>query len=144
MDEDYLQKNTLTASVSAKINAGNYQSRDFFISRTVIMPNDSDILDYYHTREDIYSQLAAEVELEAATTLRLLKESEGWEDDSEAYEKVLASTREWKAASIEDFQKLSPYHAYLINEEKKRVKRSPEYKARKTTSNVENEANRAR
>lgn len=136
MDEDYFQKNTITRSYSRKINLGNYESADFFASQTIIAPNDISLVEYHELSEDLFAQVKAEVELQIA------KVKPDLNGDDEAFKRVLQNTSQFKSASMEDFQKLSPFQASIVNELKKAYKRSPEYKELKGNNSVENEQNR--
>lgn len=144
MDEDYLQKNTITRSFAKKVNLGNYESADFFSSQTMIVPNDTSLLDYHQMSEDLFAIVMAEVEQQVAQYRAAHASMEGSEvqGDWDAFARVLDNTSEFKSASMADFQKLSPFQTEIVNKLKKAYKRSPEFKQRVGNTTVENEQGR--
>jgi len=145
MDEDYLQKNTITRSFARKVNLGNYESADFFASQTMVVPNDTSLVDYHQMSQDLYAQVMAEVEQQVAEYRAAHAAMDGVDinGDWDAFSRVLNQTSEFKAASMADFQKLSPFQAGIVNSLKKAYKRSPEFKSRIGNTTVENEQMRS-
>jgi hypothetical protein len=139
VDEDIYQKNTITRSFSRKINLGNYESADFFESRTIIVPNGTSILEYHQISKDLLSLITAEVELSANE----YKQTQGLGDgDWKAFSEVIDSVGEGRTFLMSEYEKLSPNQKNLVNGVKKAYKRSPLYKEAERSNNIENQQSR--
>ena len=139
MDEDIYQKNTITRSFSRKVNLGNYESADFFESRTVIVPNDTNILEYHQMSKDLLALIMTEVEISANEYKANHGLSSG---DWKAFSEVIDSVGEGRTFLLSEYEKLSPEQKNMVNGVKKAYKRSPHYKERENNNEIENQSNR--
>lgn len=112
MDEETIK---IVRSYSQKVNLGNYQSCDFFTTRSLIVPADTGILEQWHISRDLHQQCMAEVARDIEED-RVIREGNGYGKgipDSE-FEEELDKVAHWLPGDIEKNQKMNLHQQRMI------------------------------
>jgi len=119
---------TIARSFSRKLNLGNYETVDFFSSRSIELPIETSLEEQLKISEEQFVLAMNDVVRDIKT---FLKTKDGKEGKISIEKLVLMcnSIAEGKPIMIEDFEKLNPTEHTLIQAVKRAYKRSPAYKS---------------
>lgn len=114
-------KTTISRSYSRKVNLGNYEVADYFASYSMEIPVSSSEDVYKNTSESLYNSSRLDVENSIIKSI---------DSDRPLLDKLIDQAEFGEPIELSEYIKIqeSPYATYLINEAKKKYKRSAEYK----------------
>ena len=114
-------KTTISRSYSRKVNLGNYEVADYFASYSMEIPVSSSEDVYKNTSESLYNSSRLDVENSIIKSI---------DSDRPLLDKLIDQAEFGEQIELSEYIKIqeSPYATYLINEAKKKYKRSAEYK----------------
>lgn len=114
-------KATISRSYSRKLNLGNYEVSDYFAAYSMEIPVGSSEEVYKNTSESLYNSARLDVENAIVQSI---------DSDRPLLDKLIDQAEFGEPIELSEYIKVteSPYATYLINEAKKKHKRSAEYK----------------
>ena|SRR3989304_1911929 len=120
-------KINISRSFTRKVNLGNYESVDFFSSRSMELPADTSMEEQQEVSEELFALAMTDV-MKAKQDYDELRESFGNGVDAKKFRELQDCFGRGKPALLEDWEACTIEQQKLLNEFKKFYKRSDGYK----------------
>jgi hypothetical protein len=115
-------KMTISRSYTRKINLGNYESEDFFSSRGLEVPIDTDIETQKEISVDLFTLAMTDVE-RSIRKMKEIRDKETGVISPEKLKEMLDNVSNGRPILVEDFEKLDAVQGGKIQDAKRKYKR---------------------
>jgi hypothetical protein len=117
------KKITISRSFAKKLNLGNYETADFFSSRSMELPSDTSIIEQQEISEELFSLAQIDTERDADMYIR---DREGGKGVSvESFIKIIDEVSIGNPFAFDDFENLADWQHKIVQSVKRAYQRSP-------------------